>query len=196
MDKRKKQRPEGFAAAKQAAAAKKFHSEALNEPLVLPELINIAFSLVALHFRSEAKGNSERAHQLAWLWLKGGFAFYPPPEIPQSALGAQLLWHARSSARVSNAERREWKVDTEPLIKFEEACRTDWCRYKSERELISMLKRVGYPDMLLSYYLINRPAYEVAFQKDHERSKERAAKRRREARMTERKDESPAKPLQ
>lgn len=82
MDKRKKQRPGGYAAAKQTVAAKKFHRQPFNghaykenEPLVLPELINIAFSLVALNFRSEAKGNSEQAHQLAWLWLKGASLF-------------------------------------------------------------------------------------------------------------------------
>ena len=203
MDKKNKQRPKASVAVSQGAAAKEFLREPLNkrdavenEPFVLPRLINFAFSLLALHFRTQAKGNSDLAHKMAWQWLKGGFAFYPPPEIPQSVMSAQLQWHARTTARVSNAERKAWKVDTEPLIKFEEACRTDWCRYKSERELISMLKRVGYPEMLLSYGLINRPAYEVALQKDHERSKERAAKRRREARMTERKDESPAKPLQ
>jgi len=206
MNKSKKQRPQASVAAEQADAAEKFILErdaattggALslpiegfpfdlepvnrrackeNEPLVLPQLMNIEFSRLALHFRRQAKGNSELAHKMAWEWLKGGFPFYPPPEISQSELSAQLLWHAQASARVSNAERKAWKVDTEPLIKFEEACRTDWCRYKSERELISMLKRVGYPEIVLSYGLINRPAYEVALQKDHERSKERAAKR-------------------
>ena len=203
MDKSNKQRPKASVAVSHGTAAKEFLREPLNkrdavenEPFVLPRLINFAFSLLAVHFRTQAKGNSELAHKMAWKWLKGGIAFYPPPEIPQSDLSTQLLWHARATARASNAERRAWKVDTEPLIKFEAACRTDWCRYKSERELISMLKRVGYPEIVLSYGLINRSAYEVALQKDHERSKERAAKRRREVRNTERKDPSPSKPLQ
>jgi hypothetical protein len=203
MDKKNKQRPKASVAVSQGTAAKEFLREPFNkrdavenEPFVLPRLINFAFSLLALHFRTEAKGNSELAHKMAWEWLKGGFPFYPPPETPQRVLSTQLLWCARATARVSNAERRAWKIDTEPLIKFEEACRTDWCRYKSERELISMLKRVGYPEILLSYGLINRPTYEVALQKDHERSKERATKRRREVRKNERKDESPPKPLQ
>src|SRR5262249_60536799 len=123
-----------------------------NEPLVLPQLINIEFSRLALHFRRQAKGNSELAHKMAWEWLKGCFPFYPPPEIPQSVLSDQLQWHARTTARASHAERRAWKVDTEPLISFEIACQTDWCRrrYKSPRGLIPMLKEVGYPKPLLS----------------------------------------------
>jgi hypothetical protein len=197
--------PKASAAATQAAIAEEFLREPFNkrdyvenEPLVLPGLINIEFSLLALHFRVQAKDNSELAHKMAWEWLKGGFPFYPPSEIPQSVLSDQLQWHARTSAREFHAERRAWKIDTEPVISFEAACQTDWCRrrYKNPRGLIAMLKEVGYPKPLLSCGLINRPAFEVALQRCEKLRRKRDAERKREERKAKGKHESRAKPLQ
>jgi hypothetical protein len=209
--------PKASAAATQAAIAEEFLREPFNkrnyveneplilpnkrdyvenEPSVLPGLINIQLSLLALHFRAQAKDNSVLAHKMAWEWLKGGFPFYPPPEVPQSVLSDQLQWHARTSAREFHAERRAWKIDTEPVISFEAACQTDWCRprYKNPRGLIAMLKDVEYPKPLLSIGLINRPAFEVAVQRYEKLRRKRDTERKREERKA--KHESRAKPLQ
>jgi hypothetical protein len=186
-----------------AAEAKKWIREPLaereieeNEHPVQPELINVEFSRLATYFMRAAKNDPKLAHKKAWEFLEAGFGYFPPPPLGSDAMGARL----RRINRAEDAEWRAWKLDAEPLISFAMAARADWPkkRHKSERGIVSLLKRVGYPPFCFLYAggLINQPAYEIALQRDDEPRKERDAKRQREVRKNKGKRESPARPLQ
>ena len=184
----------------EAAKAEKWIREPLSEheieetePPVQPELIHVEFSRLATYFMRAAKNDPILAHEKAWEFLKASFAYFPPPPLSLDAMGARL----RRISRAHDAELRAWKLDVEPLITFEAARRAGWCQYKSKRELVSFLKRAGYPEECFEFGgRINQSAYLVAFQRYDKRRKERKAKRRREVRKNKGKRESPAKPLQ
>jgi hypothetical protein len=183
--------PKTYESEASAAANQKRLHDSLNEwdydeseAPVQPELINIEFSRLAACFMRAAKNDPELAHKKAWEFLKAGFNYFPPPPLGTDIMAARL----RRISRADDAEWRAWKLDTELPISFAMAAQADWPnkRHKTERGMISLLKRVGYPPFFLLHPggLINRSAYEIAVQRDDKARKERDARRHREARKT------------
>jgi hypothetical protein len=106
--------------------------------------------------------------------------------LPFGALSsAQMRARKRKDIEEDTKQRRAWKLDVKPHMQFSDFLKVGERKHKTERELVSMLVRVGFPPLYLETRIITEAAYQLALTKDGERRKKLASARKQKSRANQ-----------